>query len=122
MIAIISIVFISGCVQEETIPIDEELPTPPIIPEPIGPDTVIHIDVPTEDLTVEQVMEIAQNSNCMEIGSLTEEYCYNDDTKTWWIDLDMKEEFEKEYCHPACVVYEFTKTTEINWRCMGGLL
>ena len=36
LIAIISIVFISGCVQEETIPIDEELPTPPTIPASIG--------------------------------------------------------------------------------------
>jgi len=36
LIIIISIVSISGCVKEETIPIDEEILTPPIIPASIG--------------------------------------------------------------------------------------
>jgi len=75
----------------------------------------------SKKLTIEEAMEIAQNSECTEKGDLTEEYVYNPNSKTWWIDLDMKEEFEKEYCRPACVVYEFTKTAEINWRCMGAL-
>ncbi len=75
----------------------------------------------SKKLTIEEAMEIAQNSECTEKGDLTDNYMYNENSKTWWIDLDMKEEFKKDYCNPACVVYEFTKTAEINWRCMGAL-
>jgi len=75
----------------------------------------------SKKLTIEQAMEIAQNSECAEKGSLTDNYTYNPNSKTWWIDLEMKQEFEKEFCHPACVVKEYTKTAEINWRCMGAL-
>lgn len=72
-------------------------------------------------LTIEEVMEVARGSACIEKGNLTDNYIYNNCSKTWWLDLDMKEEFEQEFCNPACVVYEFTKTAEINWRCMGAL-
>ena len=46
---------------------------------------------------------------------------HNEFTKTWWIDLDMKPEFENKLCNPACVISEDTKTAEINWRCTGAL-
>lgn len=73
------------------------------------------------ELTTEEIMEIAKASECGEKGNLTEEYMYNNCSKTWWIDLDMKEEFKKEYCNPACVVNKITQEAEINWRCMGAL-
>ncbi|MEA3230004.1 MAG: hypothetical protein U9P44_03740 [archaeon] len=76
----------------------------------------------SEKLTIDEAKEIAQNTECTEKGNLTDNYMYNENSKTWWIDLDMKDEFEKEYCNPACVVYEYTKTAEINWRCMGLML
>lgn len=75
----------------------------------------------SEKLTLEEATEIAANSECTEQGELTDNSMYNEDTKTWWIELDMKEEFKKDYCNPACVVKESTKTAEINWRCMGVL-
>ena len=81
--------------------------------------------VPSEEpekLSLAEAIEIAENSECMEKGTLTDNYVYNDYTKTWWIDLHMNEEFELEYCNPACVVDEKTKTAEINWRCTGGLI
>lgn len=73
---------------------------------------------PAEKMSVEEAMEIAQNSECTREGNLTEDYVYNEITKTWWIDLDI----EKPGCHPACVVSEETRTAEINWRCTGPVI
>lgn len=92
IIAILALIFIIGCATQ---PIQESI------------------------ITIEEAIAIAENSDCIEKGSLTEEYVYNENTKTWWINLDMKEEFKKEICNPACVVNEETKTAEINWRCTG---
>ena len=72
-------------------------------------------------LIVEEAIEIAGNSECIEKGSLIDQHTYNPNSHTWWIDLEMKEEFKKDYCDPACVVSEWTKTAEINWRCTGAL-
>ncbi len=69
----------------------------------------------------EEILEIAQNSECSEKGKILEFYTYNDVTGTWWLSLEMKEEFKNELCNPACVVNEETKTAEINWRCTGLL-
>ena len=67
------------------------------------------------EITVEEAVEIAYESECLEQGELTGDNMYNQDTKTWWLDLDI----EKEGCNPACVVSEATKTASINWRCTG---
>lgn len=75
--------------------------------------------VPSEKLTFEEAMAIAQNSDCVKEGTLTDIYVYNANTRTWWIDLDPYSEHEG--CNPACVVYEDTQTAEINWRCTGLL-
>jgi len=75
----------------------------------------------SDKLTLDEAIGIAEGSECTEKGVLTDSYMYNEYTKTWWIDLDMKEEFEKEYCNPACVVNEDTRSAEINWRCTGAL-
>jgi hypothetical protein len=69
----------------------------------------------TSIISREEAVQIAQNSACIEEGSLTDDIIYNNYTRTWWIDLDL----EKPGCKPACVVDENTKTAEINWRCTG---
>ncbi len=74
-----------------------------------------------ETITYEEAIQIAQDSECTEKGTLTETYFYNENTRTWWIDLTMKLEFENDLCYPACVISEETKTAEINWRCTGAL-
>jgi len=44
-------------------------------------------------------------------------YVCNENTGTYWINLDIK----KEGCNPACVINLETRTAEINWRCTGAL-
>ena len=75
--------------------------------------------VPSEKLTFEEALAIAQNSDCVKEGTLTDSYFYNEYTRTWWIDLDPFT--PQEGCNPACVVSEDTQTAEINWRCTGAL-
>ena len=62
-----------------------------------------------------QAIDLARNSECTEEGTLTEQIHYNDNSKTWWIDLELP----KQGCDPACVVNLEKKTAEINWRCTG---
>lgn len=69
-------------------------------------------------MTLEQAKEIAKAGVCAQTGPLTERSLYNDYTKTWWIDLDVK----KEGCAPACVVWAETGQSEVNWRCTGLVL
>lgn len=66
-------------------------------------------------MSLSEAIEIAENSECVNEGILTDKSMYNESTKTWWIDLEM----DKPGCAPACVVKEADKTSEINWRCMG---
>jgi len=66
-------------------------------------------------LTQNEAVSIAENSDCVEEGSLTDDIMYNEVTQTWWIDLEL----EKEGCNPACVVNEIDRTASINWRCTG---
>lgn len=66
-------------------------------------------------MSYSDAVSIASSSNCVEEGSLTEEYSCNEISKTWWIDLDI----DKENCNPACVVNAETREAEINWRCAG---
>jgi hypothetical protein len=68
-----------------------------------------------------QARALATDSECLQVGSLTDVSSYNEITKTWWIDLEMKKEYEKQSCNPACVISLETKTAEVNWRCTGAL-
>ena len=68
-------------------------------------------------ISLNDAMAIAKLSECTENSNLTGDYIYNENTRTWWLDIDL----EKEGCNPACVVDENTKTAEINWRCTGLL-
>ena len=67
----------------------------------------------------EDLAEFAKDSECIEKGELTENYAFNPETRTWWINMKMKPEFEKEGCSPACVIYEDEDKIELNWRCTG---
>jgi len=68
-------------------------------------------------LTIGEAMAIAEASECVENGTLSDSYSYNQVTETWWIDLNI----EKPGCSPACVVDEVAMVAEINWRCTGLL-
>ncbi|MBN1454739.1 MAG: hypothetical protein JW945_00585 [Methanomicrobia archaeon] len=80
---------------------------------------VIYAQGGLEPLTYDEARAIAENSTCVQEGTLTDTYVYNEYTRTWWIDLEPFT--EKEGCNPACVVSEDTRTAEINWRCTGLL-
>ncbi len=65
-----------------------------------------------------EAKEIAVKSDCVKDGNLKEGHFCNENSGTWWIDLDIK----KEGCNPACVIYVENKSAEINWRCTGLIL
>ena len=68
-----------------------------------------------EKLSLTEAKQIALVSECGD--RLKNTYMCNEDTGTWWIDLNI----EKEGCNPACVINVATKEVQINWRCMGVL-
>ena len=75
-----------------------------------------------EEVISQEILNAAQNSECGEKGILTGEYYYNNFTKTWWLELTIKPEFENPICNPACVVIEDSLEAEINWMCTGALV
>lgn len=68
-------------------------------------------------LTVEQARAIAEQSECVSVGAISQSSMYNPHSKTWWFDLTAS----KPGCNPACVVDEATQTAVVNWRCTGAL-
>ncbi len=68
-----------------------------------------------DEMTLSEAKEIALKSECAEEGNLTGRYFCNENTGTWWLDLDI----DKPGCAPACVVDVSTGEAEINWRCTG---
>ncbi|MCK5341841.1 MAG: hypothetical protein KAR20_00475 [Candidatus Heimdallarchaeota archaeon] len=73
-------------------------------------------------LSSDEALAIARESKeCSMAGILTDEYFYNEDSRTWWIDLERMPELEKDGCNPACVVSEETRKAEVNWRCTGAV-
>jgi len=71
-------------------------------------------NVVKEPMSEKRARSIAETSECVNDGPLKENAFYNENSKTWWIDLGI----DKEGCNPACVVYE-DEAVEINWRCTG---
>ncbi len=61
-----------------------------------------------------EALEIAKSS-CTAEWNLASTYMCNDNSNTWWFDMDIS----KDGCAPACVVDTKTGTAEINWRCTG---
>ena len=68
-------------------------------------------------LSYTEAVTIAEGSECGQQGQLKQTRICNQDTGTWWIDLDM----DMPGCNPACVVDLNSGTAEINGRCMGVL-
>ena len=84
---------------------------------------VTELKIPQEKIDTEEICNEMSLAEAKEITVASEcgdklggNYLCNEDTGTWWIDLDI----EKENCAPACVVNTETKEAEINWRCMGA--
>ena len=67
------------------------------------------------ELGLAEAKELAIASECGD--RLLENIMCNENTGTWWIDL----EIDKPGCAPACVVNVNTKEAVINWRCTGLL-
>ena len=69
-------------------------------------------------MSLDEAIYVAENSNCLaNDGRLKAETAFcNENTKTWWIDLDTQ---APEGCNPACVVNVETGQAGINWRCTG---
>lgn len=99
-------------VEEESQP----TPTPTEENTITEPETTVCQDETTgAELSLDEAVEIAENSECTAEGELKETRFCNQNTGTWWIDL----EIDKPGCNPACVIDVNEKTTEINWRCTG---
>ncbi len=64
-------------------------------------------------LTLSDARQIAINSECGD--RLRGTYFCNENTGTYWIDLNI----ERRGCNPACVIDIETRGTSINWRCTG---
>lgn len=71
---------------------------------------------PNVNMTEAEAKIIAEKT-CIKGGEALSAGMYNQNTKTWWFDANLNA--VKEGCNPACVVDEFTKSAEINWRCTG---
>ena len=65
-------------------------------------------------MNFEEAKNIALNSPCVAEGTLKETYSCNENSGTWWIDLNI----DKKGCSPACVVNIESRKAEINWRCI----
>ncbi len=98
LVCLLALFSILGCIQEE----------PPSPVEFKGPPDAI------DGMPFSDALSIAQGSECTKEGNLTSNYFYNNNSRTWWFDLDVK----KQGCAPACVVHE-NRAAEINWRCTG---
>lgn len=72
---------------------------------------------PPTGLTEAEARTIAQQTCIKGAESLALGGIYNENSKTWWFDANLNA--TQSGCHPACVVWEETKTAEINWRCTG---
>jgi hypothetical protein len=73
-------------------------------------------DGTSEVMNISEAIALAQSSDCVSKGVLTDETLCNSDTGNWWIDLEVDGAGD---CSPACVVNVETSDVEINWRCLG---
>ena len=66
-------------------------------------------------MTLSEAKQMALASECGD--RLKSTSICNENTGTWWIDLDI----ETDICNPACVVYIAAERAVINWRCTGAI-
>ena len=76
------------------------------------PESITNLE--PEKMSEERARSIAETGECAIEGLMKDMAFYNENSKTWWIDMDA----EKPGCNPACVISE-DETSEINWRCTG---
>ncbi|MFH1769977.1 MAG: hypothetical protein ABH828_00285 [archaeon] len=81
---------------------------------------IVEAKNPTHTCTEEEARLIAEE-NCD--GVLNEgQGNYNNNSRTWWFAITPTQENPNNVtCNPACVVWEETGETEINWMCLGSL-
>jgi hypothetical protein len=134
-------VFFSGCVQEKALTVSIGTPTvqPTTITNktPIAEITTYVEKTPTvqpttsteiycvsketgEKMNLSEARKIANNSDIGNQGTLKDTYSCNENTSTWWI--DMNPTIEQNACNPAFVVNINTKAVEINWRCTEAIM
>ena len=83
-------------------------------------DGVNYVEELPPNISLEEAIQIALNSEeCLLVGDLQNEGLYNAISRTWWFDLNRDFEAMKDGCSPACVVFDDSLTTEVNWRCTG---
>lgn len=68
-------------------------------------------------MTFGNALQKAQTGECGRLGTLTDRHFCNENTGTWWIDLEPLS--PKPTCNPACVIDVVTGGVEVNWRCTG---
>jgi hypothetical protein len=68
-------------------------------------------------MTADQAMARAIERGCTSVGTPTGTPRYNENTRTWWIDLIPST--PKENCAPACVVNDTTGYVEVKWTCIS---
>jgi|AntAceMinimDraft_4_1070372.scaffolds.fasta_scaffold00204_8 hypothetical protein len=72
------------------------------------------VDKDTQNiLSLADAKQIAIESECG--NRLKDTYVCNENTGTYWIDLNI----EKQGCNPACVIDITNREGVINWRCTG---
>ena len=64
-------------------------------------------------MSLTEAKQIAVASECG--NRLKETYVCNENSGTWWIDLNLT----MQGCSPACVINTETSQAEINYRCTG---
>jgi hypothetical protein len=70
-----------------------------------------------EAMNLTEALHIASEGICTQNASLTDRHFCNENSGTWWIDLELNE--PEQGCNPACVVFVQSRSSEINWRCTG---
>jgi hypothetical protein len=86
---------------------------PVTAPQPAAAPTAAPV---ASGMSEAEARQIASQGDCAKTGPLGTAAVFNENTGTWWIDLDVK----KEGCAPACVVTVSDKSSEVNWRCTGA--
>ena len=69
------------------------------------------------EMELSEAWQRAAESSCVDEAELKGTYVCNENTGTWWLDLEAL----RAGCSPACVVDVNTGDAEINWRCTGLL-
>ena len=107
--ALIAIVALSGCTEIMT---SQSKGISEFDQHPICRDIETGVE-----MVLSEAWQRAAESNCVDEAELKGTYVCNENTGTWWLDLEAL----RAGCSPACVVDVNTGEAVINWRCTGML-